>query len=76
MNPARTVGRELLGLVVEDWSLALAILAWLAAIWLVAPRLGLEGAGRCVALFLGLGLILAGSSWREARRQRRGAAAR
>lgn len=74
MRSIRIVMRELLGLVVEDWSLAIAILAWLAFIWLVAPALGVVGIARCVFLFLGSGLILAESACRATRRQRASAA--
>lgn len=64
---ARLIVRELFGLVVDDWRLALAIIIWLAIVWLALPPLGLEGAVRGIALFAGLGLILAESSWRHAR---------
>lgn len=66
---ARLIVRELFGLVVDDWHLALAIIIWLAIVWLVLPQLGVEGAVRGIALFAGLGLILAESSWRQVRQQ-------
>jgi hypothetical protein len=60
--------RELLGLFVDDGSLALAILAWVGIVALALPALGLPGNWRAVALFLGCALILAENLARSARR--------
>jgi membrane protein implicated in regulation of membrane protease activity len=60
--------RELLGLFVDDGSLALAILAWIGIVALALPALGLPGNWRAVALFLGCALILAENVARSARR--------
>jgi membrane protein implicated in regulation of membrane protease activity len=62
--------RELLGLFVDDGSLAVAVLAWIAVAVLVFPRLPIGGGWLAVALFLGLALILAENLLRAARRRR------
>ena len=62
--------RELLGLFVDDGSLAIAVLAWIAAAVLVFPRLPIGGGWLAVALFLGLALILVENLLRTARRRR------
>lgn len=71
MKSIQLILRELLGLIVDDWLLAVAIILWLTIVWLVLPQLGVEGTVRGIALFAGLGLILVESSWRQARRQKR-----
>lgn len=67
MGGMRLVLHEALGLVVDDWHFALAILVWLAVIWLATSPLGLGGSAGGVALFVGLGSILGHRSWRAAR---------
>jgi len=62
--------RELLGLFVDDGSLAIAILAWIGIVALALPALGLPGLWRAIALFLGCALILAENVARSARRSR------
>jgi hypothetical protein len=42
MRWLKTVWSESIGLFVDDGSLAVAALAWLAASWLLLPRLGLS----------------------------------
>lgn len=71
MRGIRLVVHELLGLVVDDWHLAVAILAWLGIIWLVTSSSGFAGPAGCAGLFAGLGLILAESSWQQARQHGR-----
>jgi hypothetical protein len=61
--------RELIGLFVDDGSLAVTALAWLAVCGLVLPSLGVAGAWLGVALFAGLAAILAENALRTARRQ-------
>jgi hypothetical protein len=61
--------RELIGLFVDDGSLALGVLAWVAvAVW-VFPELPLDGGWLAVVLFAGLALILAENLLRAARRR-------
>jgi hypothetical protein len=67
-----TILRELLGLFVDDGSLALLVLLWLAAIWLVGPLLVPSAGLRGLLLFLGLAAILVGSARAGARRRRIG----
>ena len=69
MRWLRSIASELLGLFVDDWHDALAILVWLAAGWLLLPRLGLPGALPPVLLFAGLAVILLASALRRARRR-------
>ena len=57
---------EFIGLFVDDGSLAVAVLLWLGACWLVLPRLGLPEVWPPAILFIGLMLILAESAVRRA----------
>lgn len=66
----RTIASEFIGLFVDDGSLAIAVLAWLALAWLLLPRLPLPPALPPIILFAGLALILVESSLRAARRNR------
>ena len=65
----KTIFQEIFGLFVEDGSFALAILAWLALLWLVLPRLPILGAWHAIILFVGLIAILVESVLRRARRR-------
>jgi hypothetical protein len=62
--------RELLGLFVDDGSLALALLAWTAVAGLALPRLGLPAGLAAPVLFLGYLAILLENLARTARRRR------
>ena len=62
--------RELLGLFVDDGSLAVAVLAWITVAVLVFPRLPIGGVWLAIVLFLGLALILVENLLRTARRRR------
>jgi hypothetical protein len=62
--------REVIGLFVDDGSLAVIALIWLALCGLVLPTLGVAGAWLGVALFAGLAIILAENALRAARRKR------
>jgi len=70
MTWLKTVWSEFIGLFVDDGSLAVAVLVWLAAAWLLLPRLPLPSALPPVILFAGLALILVESALRGARRDR------
>ena len=70
MGWARTAWSELVGLFVDDGSLAVAILAWVALCWAILPRLGLPAWLPPVLLFAGLVLILVESVVRRARQGR------
>ena len=67
-----TALRELVALFVDDGSLAVLALLWLAAMWLIAPRLALPPGLRGLLLFLGLAAILVASARAGARRRRAG----
>lgn len=68
MTWLKTVWSEFIGLFVDDGSLAIAILLWLATAWLLLPRLPLPPALPPMILFVGLALILVESALRQARR--------
>ena len=63
-----TVLREIFGLFVDDGSFAVAILVWLAIMWLVLPHLAVPAVWGGPVLFVGLALILLESATRRARR--------
>jgi hypothetical protein len=62
--------RELIALFVDDGSLAVTALIWLAICGLALPLLGIAGAWLGLALFAGLAIILAENALRAARRKR------
>ena len=43
---AKAIGRELLGLLVEDFSFAFALTAWIVIVVFAVPRMGLTSASR------------------------------
>lgn len=67
MSALKTIFREVFGLFVEDGSLAIAILLWLAVAGLLLPRLAFASRWGGPILFAGLGLILVESALRYAR---------
>jgi hypothetical protein len=67
MSWLKTIIREILGLFVDDGSFALAILVWLAIVWLLVRHLKLPVLGE-VVLFGGLAVILSESTVRFARK--------
>ena len=69
MGWLKPIWSELIGLFVDDGSLAVAALLWLGACWLVLPRLGLPGVWPPVLLSVGLLVILVESVARGARRR-------
>ena len=66
-----TAARELIGLFVDDGSLALAVLVWVGIVVLAFPMLPIPGAWLAIALFAGLALILVENLLRTARRRSR-----
>ncbi|MBV9114716.1 MAG: hypothetical protein JOY67_18035 [Hyphomicrobiales bacterium] len=70
MSWIKMVISELAGLFVEDGSLALAILIWLALIGFAVARFDGLSEWQGVVLFAGLALILIENTWRRARRSR------
>ena len=67
MDWIKAVWAEFIGLFVDDGSLAIAVLVWLAVCWILLPRLGLPSVWQPSLLFVGLALILAESAIRRAR---------
>ena len=59
--------RELVGLFIDDGSLAIAVLAWVAIVALALPALPIRSGWLAVALFAGLAFILAENVLRAAR---------
>ena len=68
MQTLKTIWDEVLGLFVDDPWFAVAILVWLAVVWLLAGHAGLAPAWSAIALFAGLAAILIESATRAARR--------
>ncbi|HEV2606946.1 MAG TPA: hypothetical protein VGT79_03080 [Xanthomonadaceae bacterium] len=68
MQWLKTIFEELIGLFVDDGSFAIAILVWLALLWLLLPRLPMPAVWNGPILFVGLGLILVESVLRRARK--------
>jgi hypothetical protein len=58
---------KFVGLFIDDGILVVAVLVWLAACWLILPRLALPSGLPPMLLFIGLVLILAESVFRRAR---------
>ncbi len=67
MTWLKAIWSEFFGLFVDDGSFAVAILLWLAAAWLILPRLGLPAAVPPAILFAGLVVILVESATRRTR---------
>jgi len=67
MNALRTIGRELIGLFVEDRLFALAIALFLLAAYAVSAAGIIAPAVRGFALFLGLATVLVAGVARGAR---------
>ncbi len=66
MTWIKSVWGEFMGLFVDDGSLAVAVLLWLAVCWLIFPRLPVPHIWHSGILFSGLVVILAESSLRRA----------
>ena len=69
MNWIKSVAQEVLVLFVDDGSLAIAILIWLAFGIIALPRIGLTAHWTGPVLFVGLAMILVESVLRFSRRQ-------
>lgn len=67
MRWIKTAVAEFWGLFVDDGRYALAIIVWLAVVWLVLPRLGFSSGWNAIILCVGLLLILLEGSLRGAR---------
>lgn len=68
MRWLKTILTEGWGLFVDDGRYALSIVVWLALVWLLLPRLRLDGGWNALILFVGLLAILLESVSRRARR--------
>jgi membrane protein implicated in regulation of membrane protease activity len=62
--------REIVGLFIDDGSLAIAILVWIAIVALLLPALGLPEVWRAILLFVGCVVILIENVARSVRRRR------
>jgi hypothetical protein len=71
MRWLKSIGREILGLFVDDGSFALAIVVWTTAVVAVLPMLVRLGRSSGPMLFVGLALVLVESVLRYARSRRR-----
>ncbi len=67
MTWLKAIFQELFGLFVDDGNFAIAILIWLALVWLALPPLHVAGVWPAVILSVGLGSILIESVLRRAR---------
>lgn len=67
MTQLSVVMKELLGLFVDDGSLAIAVLAWVAIVAALIRVAGVSGALGGGLLFVGLAAILIENIWRAAR---------
>ena len=64
MTRSLTVLKELLGLFVDDGSLAIAILAWVGIVAALVRLAGLSPTIGGALLFVGLGAVLVENIWR------------
>jgi hypothetical protein len=71
MRWLKSIGREILGLFVDDGSFAGAIVVWLILAVAVLPRVAPDAGWSGPTLFAGLALVLVESVLRYARRKRR-----
>lgn len=69
MNALKAMLREIFGLFVDDGSLAIAVLVWLALLRLLLPQLSVPAVWRGVILVAGLLGILLESALRRARQR-------
>jgi hypothetical protein len=69
MSWLKSIFREIFGLFVDDGSFAIAILGWLALLWLALPHLPIPAVWRGATLFVGLIAILMESVLRRARQR-------
>lgn len=67
MNGLKTIVRKAFNLFVDDVLMAVAVLLWLAMVWLLLPRFFVSGTWRGVIEFLGLAVILMVSVLHRAR---------
>ena len=68
MKALITAAEEVFGLFVEDGSLAIGILVWVAAAAFVFPHLPGGNTWRAPVLFAGLLILLVENVWRSARK--------
>jgi hypothetical protein len=67
MRALTTIARELVGLFVDDGSLAAIIVVWIAICWMALPKLVPAASWQGPILFIGLALILIESTLRGAK---------
>jgi hypothetical protein len=68
VNWLRSIAAEIFGLFVDDGAFAVAIVAWLALLWWLLPRVGLGASWNALLLVAGLVAILVDSVLRRARK--------
>lgn len=71
MKLLKTIAKELWGLFVDDESLALALVVWIALCGFGLPLLPISATGRALILALGTFIILIATVVSAARRSRR-----
>lgn len=64
---AKAIGRELLGLLVEDFSFAFALTAWIVIVVFAVPRMGLTSASQIIICCTGLSVILLENIYRRSK---------
>ena len=69
MNAVKAMLREMFGLFVDEGSLAIAVLGWLALLGLLLPQLPVPAVWHGVILVVGLLAILLESALRRARQR-------
>ncbi|MGH6883646.1 hypothetical protein [Hypericibacter sp.] len=70
MNRLVGIVREIVGLFIDDGSLAIGILVWVAIVALALPALDVPEVWRAILLFVGCVIILIENVARSARRSR------
>jgi hypothetical protein len=70
MSRLGAIFHELIGLFIDDGSLAIGILVWIAIVALALPALGVPEVWRAILLFIGCVVILIENVTRSARRSR------
>ncbi len=71
MQSLKTLLGELFGLFVDDGSLAIGLILWMAVVWFFAPQVPIADTSKAGILVLGFLMILLENVARTARRRRK-----